>query len=216
MLTPVINGIITGIIISICSYGAVFFMLIKIGMQHNFRKGLLFELGHIASILLLITVIQFSLISMDDFTPYKKMFCLIGGIVVLGFGVNSYRIAKKYLMTDTPVKAVRGYRYFVEGFLLNIINPFEFILWFGVIGGVNMNYSFSGNQSLVFSLTAVVFMGITDMGKVLLGRQISKFLTPHNLVLMNRIVGVLIMGFGIFMIACYFWMSDQKSELLGI
>jgi len=47
MFAPIINGFVTGSIVSICSFGTIFIMLIKLGLQKGFNAGALFEIGHL-------------------------------------------------------------------------------------------------------------------------------------------------------------------------
>jgi threonine/homoserine/homoserine lactone efflux protein len=209
LLSPIINGIITGVLLGLFSYGAVFFMLLKVGMQQGFRKGALFEAGHILSILMVIAVIQFSLVKVEQIAVFKQVFSLLGGLVVLGFGLNSLRSARVTSLNGA-VRHYSWYRLIIEGFALNIINPFEFIIWLGLIGGINLNYKYDENQSLVFCTTALGAMAFVDLLKVLLARQIGKYLTEPKLVIINKIVGVIVMLIGVSLIVYFFVLFRQK------
>ena len=199
MSALIFNGVLTGFLIGIFSYGTIFFMLIKIGIQYGFRKGALFELGHILSLILIISVISLSVLKLNDIIILKKIFCLIGFIVLVIFGAVTIKKSNKHseLLVDVNIP---NHRFIIQGFLLNIINPFEFIIWTGIISTVKIKYEFSEFELFLFLAIALISLISVDLAKVFLAKQIRNKLTPIILSYIYKIVGLILICIGIFLL----------------
>jgi len=205
---PLSNGIITGAIISVVSYGAVFFMLIKIGMQYGFRKGALFEIGHILSLVLIVSVINLSLLQVNQILIFKVIFSLIGGIALLIFGVNTFKNAGKAADKKMEI-SIPNHRFILSGFLLNLLNPFEFIVWLGIVGSIHINYQYTQGETTIYCIAALISLAAIDLSKVFLAKKIAKYLTPSVLIRINKVVSIIIFSIGLFLIV-YFFVLLQK------
>ena len=199
MLDILSTGFITGCTISVLSYGAVFFMLIKLGIQRGFRKGALFELGHVLSLVIIVIVVHFGLLTVNQIEFVKLGFSLIGGVFLIFFGYKTYKSKSK--VEEIKLAAdVSRLQYIVEGFLLNIINPFEFILWLGILSASSITYSDNGYDNLVFGVVAILSMGFIDLLKVYFAKILRKYITSRVYKIMNKTVGIIIIGIGISLI----------------
>ena len=86
---------------------------------------------------------------------------------------------------------------FFSGFFMNTLNPAVFIFW---LTTSTTFISHTIEQRLVIFITclSIVFSG--DFLKVMLAGKIRKRLTPHNIHIINRINGIILIGFGIALI----------------
>ncbi len=199
------HGILTGFFLGFASYGTIFFMLIKIGMQYGFRKGALFELGHVLSLILIVTLVQFSMLQVNQIALFKQIFSIVGGIILIGYGVYTLNTSKSADLTELN-KKIPNHKYILQGFVLNIINPFEFILWLGILGTLNVTYHYDSTENFMFCVIALSSMAFIDLCKVFLAKQIRKYLTVNVLRIFYKIIAIILIAIGIFLIFYFFFL----------
>ena len=83
---------------------------------------------------------------------------------------------------------------------MNILNPGVFLFWFAwtaaIVGDASttanpVNYKFT-----VF-ITCLVFVLLSDIAKVAVAGKLRSKLTPRNLSFINKLSGIILIGFGI-------------------
>jgi threonine/homoserine/homoserine lactone efflux protein len=80
------------------------------------------------------------------------------------------------------------------------MNPFVWIFWLTVIVSATASYKADTfSLTLFFSGTLGVVL-ITDIFKVLLASRLSSFMTDKFLILINKIAGVALVLFGMFLV----------------
>jgi len=210
MISPIFNGILTGAIISLFSFGTIFFLLIKIGMQDGFRKGALFELGHLCSLGVIIFAINFSLLNVDFFNKNKDVFCLVSGIIIVIFGIRTliqHSQTPKHDEEEAHIEIperTNPFRLISKGFLLNIINPFEFILWFSLMKAVDLKYQYSHREIMIYCMSALSALAFLDLTKVYFAKRIRNKITDHILSRIYKIIGIIIICFGGWLMCLFF------------
>lgn len=88
-------------------------------------------------------------------------------------------------------------RIFLSGFLMNVLNPAVFIFWITTSTAV-INHTIQ--QRIVIFATCLILVLAADIAKVMLAGKIRSRLTPHNIHIINRINGLILIGFGIALI----------------
>lgn len=76
---------------------------------------------------------------------------------------------------------------------MNTLNPAVFIFWITTSTAVIVH---SINDRIIIFITCLVWMLGTDILKVLLAGKIRNRLTPHNIHIINRINGIILIVFG--------------------
>jgi threonine/homoserine/homoserine lactone efflux protein len=110
----------------------------------------------------------------------------------------------KNVKTSDEKPVTKYWLYLVKGFVLNIANPgiwFYWILWVGVISST---YTTDG----VLDVThIIVFLGCTlatvystDVLKALAAHKLKNFMTEKFLTRLNKIFGVILFAFGVYLI----------------
>lgn len=137
-------------------------------------------------------------------------FGLIGGIILLIFGIVS--LSRKVELTE-KVEAVSEIRvrkenffmYYIKGFLLNIANPFLWAFWLTSVVAISSTYQ---GHRLAISLFFAGTLGTVltmDILKCILSNKIKIANNPYVKLWVNRVVGVVFILFGIFVIINTFW-----------
>ena len=84
---------------------------------------------------------------------------------------------------------------FTSGFFINTLNPNVFLFWLGTATAFASRYTFN-ERILIFSICLIVNVA-ADCAKVLMAGKLRKRLTIHNISLINKISGTILIGFGI-------------------
>ncbi|MCB0409442.1 MAG: LysE family transporter [Flavobacteriales bacterium] len=182
--------------------GPVFFTLLKSTLQKGFWAGFFVALGIVIGDLMAIIICSFGAIPFFKNPQNQFWIGVIGSVLLLGVGlkflISPEKKAKKDEDCEVP-KKLSGANYasfFGQGFLINFINPFVFIVWIGIIGYAEAEYGFSPTM-FVFLIAALLGIFSTDLTKVYFAQKIKRFLTPTFLIKLYRFFGVILIGFGL-------------------
>lgn len=198
------KGIITGLWLSM-SFGPVFFLLIQTSIKKGIRNALFFDLGVLLSDLLYIIIAFFGASIILENADYRQWIALIGGAVLIVFGLFPFLKPAKEAThpEDAELKTVSKLGItglILKGFIVNLLNPSVLFIWFGA---ATVAFStFNGNQFTVgvyFLSTLATYFGI-DVLKVYLSLKLKRFLNPAALLLVNRISGLIVLVFGVYLI----------------
>ena len=85
--------------------------------------------------------------------------------------------------------------FFTQGFLINFVNPFVFVVWISIIGIAKSEYG-SSNDFFMFLGAALAGIFTTDLLKVITAHRIKKFLSPVYLITIYKVFGVILLVFG--------------------
>jgi threonine/homoserine/homoserine lactone efflux protein len=204
ILHPLFEGIILGLTVAI-SVGPALFALLQTSIKHGVKTGIFLAAGIFMSDLSLVVGFYFGASAIVTNPRYHLVLGIIGGIVMTVYGV--YTFFKKVPLTE-QVEAINEIRvkkpgklpYFVKGFVLNFANPFLWVFWITSMLAINATYG--GDQravALFFTSTLAVIL-MTDILKVVLANKIKVAGNPQVKLWMNRIVGLLFMIIGAFII----------------
>ena len=209
MFHPLFEGIILGITVSI-SIGPALFALLQTSIKHGIKTGIFLALGIFTSDVIVVLGAYFGASQIITNPTNHVVFGLIGGIVLIIFGVFS--IAKKVNLNE-QVEAINEIkvnrpsliRYYFKGFILNIANPFLWGFWITSVLAISSSYR--GNQLaiiLFFSGTLGTIL-MTDITKSVLANKIKVASNPYVRLWMNRIVGAIFVIIGIFVVINVLW-----------
>jgi threonine/homoserine/homoserine lactone efflux protein len=80
---------------------------------------------------------------------------------------------------------------------MNTLNPAVFLFWL-TASSTFINHNLE--QKLVLFIVCLAIVFSADIAKVMLAGKIRKKLTPHNIHIINRVNGLILIGFGIALI----------------
>jgi threonine/homoserine/homoserine lactone efflux protein len=201
MLAAFIKGILLGLTLAI-SVGPVIFSIIKQSLNSGHKGGLTFVLGVSASDITLVVLSQLFTELFRSLLDYKKEIGIGGSCLLIGFGLFNLFIKKdKDVQENISSKFTmrkRDYlKTFLSGYFMNTLNPAVFGFWLVIATSV-VGYSFS--YRVIMFATCLAFVLSTDIAKVFLAGGLRKKLTPHNILIINKISGLILIGFGIALI----------------
>ena len=200
MLESLLKGITFGLLLSL-AVGPVLFSTIKQSLNNGHRGGLAFIIGVSVSDISLVLVSNLFTQLFNSLQSYKTEIGLAGCIFLVSMGI--YFLFFKKVKVNEAGKQIFNFRkrdyikIFLSGYFMNTLNPAVFIFWITTSTAV-INHSI--NQRIIIFTTCLAWILCTDILKVFLSGKIRNRLTPHNIHILNRINGLILIVFGIALI----------------
>jgi threonine/homoserine/homoserine lactone efflux protein len=200
MIEALLKGFGFGLLLSI-SVGPVLFSIIKQSLNNGYKGGLAFILGVSASDITLVLISNIFTRLFESLKTYKTEVGVAGCIFLISMGVYFLFFKKvkvnKEGQQDIRIRKRDYAKIFLSGYLMNTLNPAILIFWITTSTAVITD---TIQHRIIIFTTCLVFMLGTDILKVFLAGKIRNRLTPHNIHIINRINGVILIVFGIALI----------------
>ena len=224
MIEVIIAGIILGVTLAFM-VGPVFLLLLETSLTKGVRKAIVFDTGVITADILFIGLVAFG--SAFILTEANVVWIYtIGGILIISYGIYNILSAKKKrsnLQKEKPLPVVTGSAglYFAKGFLMNFLNVGVLAYWLTTT--VTLQATLKGDPderqlTIIYFVTTVAAYFGTDLIKIFTAHRIKKLLTPEVLIKIERIVGIILVVFGAFLIVRGYLFANgigPEAETLG-
>jgi threonine/homoserine/homoserine lactone efflux protein len=206
MIEALLSGIVLGLLLAI-SVGPVIFAIIKQSLNNGHKGGFAFVAGVSASDIAFVLVCNLLTQLFQEAINHKTLIGILGSVFLISLGIYTIFFKKVEIKQEsTDLKRFRKRdmaAVFISGFLMNTLNPGAFLFWLAATAKMNTQ-SLLQEHPLRYLVTAfttclLIVLG-TDVAKVLLAGKIRTKLTPHNIHIINRISGVILVGFGLVLI----------------
>ena len=204
MTAALIKGLLLGLILSI-SVGPVIFAIIKQSINNGHKAGYIFVAGVSASDILLVVVCNLFTALFAQALTHQTFIAVAGSVFLVGVGI--YTLFFKKVSTDEENRiANKKFRkrdmaaIFLSGFFMNMLNPAVFLFWFAWTAAIladSQSAPHPFEYRLIVFGTCLVFVLLADILKVMLAGKLRSKLTPRNLHYINKISGLILIGFGI-------------------
>ena len=203
----ILKGIITGFILSVM-IGPVFFVLLETSIRKGVRAALAVDLGVLVSDIVYIAIAFVFYKQVEDLQKgdNNAIVHIIGGVLFAAYGAASFFKKVKFENFNSDVKvAIHAKDYLLlglKGFLLNIANPLVIFYWFSVmaLGSEDATKDSSSWTILLFLITILITIFSNDFLKILGAKKLRPLVTKRLLVGLNRLIGIVFVGFSIFLI----------------
>src|SRR5215467_1308954 len=201
MLEVLLKGITLGLLLSI-SVGPVMFSILKQSLNNGHTGGLAFIIGVSASDITMVLISNVFTQVFAALSSHKKEIAIAGSIFLISVGIyflffKKIRVNEEGQQVFVPFRKRDYARLALSGYFMNSLNPAVFLFWF-TASTTFINHTLQ--QKLVLFLVCLAIVFSTDIAKVMLAGKIRKKLTPHNIHIINRINGIILIGFGIALI----------------
>lgn len=211
-MQPFLQGAIFGLMIAI-SLGPAFFSLLQTSVTRGFKAGLFMAIGISISDISIILLSYLGISKLINNPDNQLMVGIIGGIILLIFGLVTFTKKPIQQMESQDVnanlstadklnnKSWNPLAFMIKGYFLNIANPFLIIFWMGIMSYVSANYGLQSHTVVSFFSGTIVTVFGTDLIKCFVGNKIKNYLKPNVLIWFNRIVGIILMASGVILIS---------------
>lgn len=209
MTEAFLKGITLGLLLSI-SVGPVIFSIIKQSLNSGHRGGIAFILGVSVSDIVLVLVSNVFTQMFTYMVKHKNLIGIAGSIFLISMGIF-FLFFKKIKVDDSGVQVLqlskKDYiKTFLSGFFMNLLNPAVFIFW--LTTSTTLITLTIENRIIAF-VTCLLFVLATDILKVMMAQKIRKKLTPHNIQILSRINGIVLLGFGLVLLWGLIFYGDK-------
>lgn len=212
MTDALVKGIILGLLLSI-AVGPILFTIIKQSINNGIKGGLAFIAGVSLSDIALAIASNFFTELFNTIIERKELVGIIGSFFLITVGIY-FLFFKKVALNEEGKQLLkfrkRDYaRLAITGFFMNILNPLIIGFW------LTTSTSFADHtlrqRFFIFSI-ALALVLFSDIMKVLLANKIRKRLTLKNILLLNRLNGIILIGFGVVLLWGLLFYSDKISS----
>jgi len=198
MTESIIKGLGLGLIL-VLSVGPVIFTILKQSLNNGHRGGFSFVIGVWISDIVLVVVSNMFSELVRQMLEYKSMIAVFGSLFLIGMGVY-YVFFKKINLTKADLSNTTKFsksdfaKIMLSGFFINTLNPSVMLFWLVNATAFAVNHSI-WQRLVIFSVCLGINM-VADILKVLMAGRIRDKLTVHNISLINKISGTILVIFG--------------------
>lgn len=209
MIAALLKGLALGFMLSI-SVGPVIFSIIKQSINNGYKGGFAFVAGVSLSDITLVIISQLFTELFRSLLDFKTQIGVGGSILLIILGIYVF-FFKKVQVNEEGVHVIKMRkrdmaRTAISGYFMNTLNPGVIAFWLVIATSVvdlTMYY-----RAVMFT-TCLIFVLIMDVAKVLLAGKLRSKLTPHNIHIINKISGLVLVGFGIALIIGTLFYSES-------
>jgi len=200
MIAAILKGLALGLMLSI-SVGPVIFSIIKQSINNGHKGGFAFVAGVSASDITIVVISNLFTQMFDSLLEYKNEIGIGGSALLIGLGVY-ITFFKKIKVNEGGLQVIniethQYIKIFFSGYFMNILNPS--VLGFWLLTSTSL-LAQTQEYRLIVYITCLVLVASFDFLKVMLAGRIRQKLTPHNIHIINRISGMILIGFGVALI----------------
>jgi len=200
MTEAIISGLLLGLAL-VFSVGPVIFTILKLRINYGLSSAFYFIAGVWLSDLLWVITANLFGTMLQSLIVYKVEIGTGGGIFLISLGTY-YLFFKKYhskeeLDEGVKISGTTHTRLFITGFLINTLNPGVIALW---LAAATKSLSNSLEEKIVTFAICLSMNISADFFKIELAGKLRKKLTDKNIVIINKISGLMFLAFGVALI----------------
>ncbi|MEO6960966.1 MAG: LysE family transporter [Puia sp.] len=200
MIEAIWKGLALGIVLAL-SVGPIIFTIIKQSMTSGHKGGFSFVVGVWLSDIILVILSNVFTEWVTRLLEYKKLIGYGGSGFLIMLGVYFFFFKKVHLKSTSGTEHLEELRMhdvlkiFASGFIINTLNPGVLAFWLGNATVLALTHTLK-QRIIIFSTCLLINMA-ADVGKVMMAGKLRKRLTVHNLNIINKISGGILIAFGI-------------------
>ena len=219
-MEAIIKGLILGILLGV-SVGPIIFSILKQSLNNGHRGGYAFIAGVSVSDVMLVVICNLFTHIFDAAMQHQLIIGVAGSSLLIILGVFNF-FFRKAQTSDKGIHIIANLRkrdlagIFFSGFFMNMLNPGTMLFWFAATATITADSKLMNHPEqyrLIVFAVALSFNLSADFLKVLLANNIRNKLTPHNIHLINRISGAILIIFGIAIVTTIFMRSHAAGQI---
>jgi threonine/homoserine/homoserine lactone efflux protein len=200
MIAAILKGLALGLMLSI-SVGPVIFSILKQSINNGHKGGFAFIAGVSASDITIVVISNLFTDMFEDLLEYKAAIGIGGSILLIALGIY-VTFFKKVPVNEEGLHLVdRKTHHYIKislsGYFMNLLNPS--VIGFWLLTSTSLLVHPRGYRLIVF-VSCLILVALLDIIKVMAAGKIRERLTPHNIHIINRFSGMILIGFGIALI----------------
>ena len=210
MIEAIIKGFAISLLL-IFSVGPVVFTIIKQSINNGRAGGFSFVGGvWLSDVFWVILSNAFSEIVLD-MLKFEKQIGFTGSVFLIGLGIFYLFFKKIHLKEDENkivITARTHAKLVLSGFLINSLNPAVMFFWLTTATAIAASHTIK--QRIIIFTTCIVINTVFDVLKVLLAGKIRKLINEKSINLINKISGLILLGFGIALLVGIYYATKKR------
>lgn len=208
----IIEGFVAGLTLSLM-FGPAFFTLIQTSLERGFRPAFRLAFGIFLSDSLLVAISFLGASRLFSDPAASKIIGVVGGIILVLIGIYTFRkkvqLQKVMENHGEEIRMPSHWKCFFKGFFTNMANPATWIFWFVSVGTISAKYTTEAGEVVHFRVILFFLMTLgtvfaMDTLKSFVAHRIKKFINARTVGIVNKVVGVLLVLFGIYLLVSSF------------
>ncbi|MDI1233490.1 MAG: LysE family transporter [bacterium] len=200
------EGFMTGIALSLM-LGTVFFALLRNSIQHGYKTGFYIASGVIACDIIFISLALLSEGFAIFLKTYQSIISIVGGAILIIMGLVMVikakpKMSEGHLMSEEKKS---GWIFFINGFLLNLLNPINFFSWLAISTMLTIRFNYTLNDKTYFFLASLFSIFLVEIVIAFGASKVKQWMTPLVLKRINQISGLVFIGIGIKLTLVFIW-----------
>lgn len=211
------NAVLLGFFLSFM-IGPVFFMLIQTSIVKGVKAAIAFNIGVILGDVAFLFIAYFGSRHLLEKIKDDPRLFFIGGFILVVYGIIKYLDKPNKKEIEKSINFQANINYFkltLKGFFLNFINIGVLAFWLGLIVVIGPTLDMNPVTISYYFTIIIASYFITDIGKIILAKQLKSKMTPLVVYRIKRMMGVLLIVFGIgLMLKGFLPKNNQINTLL--
>lgn len=200
-MTDIIQAIIKGFLMGmllVISVGPVIFTIIKQSINNGRKGGFSFVAGVWISDLVWVLLSNVFSEFVTALLDFKKPIGVAGSVFLISMGVFYLFFKKVHVHPQDinlpPLQGSDHAKLALQGFLVNTLNPGVIAFWLTSVTAIAITHTIK-ERIIIFGTCLIINMS-ADVGKVFLAGKLRSKLTIHNIRVINRVSGFILLCFG--------------------
>ena len=202
-------GIVCGIALSLFfSFGPAFFSQLRTSIQYGYRKSYPFAFGVSAGDVLIVFLMLTVLKNVNLYEMLHNVWVAsVSGVVLVIMGiyfmkkeVTSLENEEKHIKFKSKDGDPRRRTIFMQGFVINIVNPLIWIYWVSVVALLTGELNLSVVERYIFFLGVLGATLGLDILKCKLASLLQRLVTAKLLNITNKVCAVVMFGFAAYIV----------------
>jgi threonine/homoserine/homoserine lactone efflux protein len=212
IIQAIVKGFLMGLLLVI-SVGPVIFTIIKQSINNGKEGGFSFVAGVWASDLVWVLLSNLFSEFVTTLLDFKKPIGVAGSAFLISMGIFYLFFKKVHIhpqdISMPPLQGSDHAKIALQGFLVNTLNPGVMVFWLTSVTAIAVTHSIR-ERIIIFGTCLIINMA-ADVGKVVLAGKLRSKLTIHNIRVINRISGFILLCFGTaLLIGVLFFMKKHQ------
>lgn len=188
MIEALSFGLLSGFFLCL-TFGTVFFSLLQNSVDNGYRAGVKIAFGVVVCDMIFVASALFGTSFIPKIEGFDLILTAVGVVFLTAIGVAN-------LLKGTPRLAYPTTRfgnflyYFWTGFLLNGLNPINFITWVTLATYLRNKLHYDLNEQIAFMSMSILGIFLTQSGLALSAHNLKQLFTPKVVLYFNRLTGV--------------------------
>lgn len=197
LIQAIVKGFLMGLLLVI-SVGPVIFTIIKQSINNGKEGGFSFVVGVWISDLVWVLLSNLFSEFVTTLLDFKKPIGVAGSAFLISMGVFYLFFKKVHVhpqdISMPPLQGSDHAKIALQGFLVNTLNPGVMVFWLTSVTAIAITHTIR-ERIIIFGTCLLINMA-ADVGKVVLAGKLRSKLTIHNIRVINRISGFILLCFG--------------------